>query len=348
MLVRLIVPTTNMNRNKTIFVLAAVIGVIILAVVGLLIKQTYKPELVTNRQTAQKPSFVTEGTVFSDTSLNNPEIIKLPDGTYRMFFHRVQDMLSAVSTDGKTFVLEKGVRLQGGMPTLITLPNGRYRMYFNTFPDNSIKSAISSNGFDFEIEPGERLSKGPARSPDQGGIIHPSVIRVSDGTYKMYYDGVATNSPQSGPDSWTVMSASSSDGLIWTKDKGARIPTCAEEEENNLPTSPDDDVQDDICLDGAWNVNAVLEKGKVVLYFSANTESVENSGIWKAASDDGLSFTIEGLVLGQEKAYRGKRVESRLGPKGVPQDPFVLELSDGYRLFYWTPEGGILSAFAKK
>lgn len=344
-----------MNKNGFAFIPIVVIGAILLAVAGFLFFSSSKTSLVNLISKQKKESnvqglnFVREKTVISDPSFNNPEIIKLPNGNYRMFFHRVQNMLSAVSTDGEKFNLEQGVRFQGGMPALITLSDGRYRMYFNTFPQNSIKSAISSNGLDFEMENGVRLSKGSVGSLDQGGIIHPSVVRLPDGTYKMYYDGVATNSSESGPDSWTVMSAGSTDGLAWVKDEGERIPTCNEDDEkDDLSDSQDNEVQDDACIGGAWNVNARLEGEKIILYFSASTESIENSGIWKASSYDGVNFTVEGLVLEQEEAYRGQRVESGLGPKGVPQDPFVLELSGGYRLFYWTPEGGILSAFAKK
>src|SRR3989344_267857 len=91
-------------------------------------------------------NFSREGVTLADSSLNNPEVIKLTDGTYRMFVHKQTQMLSAKSTDGKTFTLESGTRLNGGMPALVTLPDGRYRMYFNSFPENSIKSAVSSDG----------------------------------------------------------------------------------------------------------------------------------------------------------------------------------------------------------
>ena len=179
-----------------------------------------------------------------------------------MFAHKINQMISAKSSDGKNFTLEPGTRLEGGMPALVALEDGKFRMYFNSFPDNSIKSAISADGFNFEIESGTRLS---------GNVVHPSVLQLANGTYKMYYDQVTGDG--NGPDSWTVMSASSVDGLTWTKDQGVRIPKgCGDDEEDleedDEESDVDSPIEKDDCLNGAWNVNARLEDDNIVLYFS--------------------------------------------------------------------------------
>lgn len=289
------------------------------------------------KQTSEELKFAREDAIISDTNVHNPEVIRLDDGTYRMFAHRGTEIISFSSADGKSFTQDEGVRIQGSMPTLVKLPDGRLRMYFSAFPQNNIMSATSKDGTNFEIEPGVRLERGASGALDQAGLTHPGVLRMPNGEYKMYYDGVSTLGAEAGPDAWTVMSASSPDGLAWTKDDGTRIPEICLEIGS---------FDDEVCVNGAWNVDPRIEDGEIVLYFSAEVDPIEYSGIWKATSADGLDFTTDTPILGQSEEFYGKEVQSNYGPKGVPQDPFVLEVENGLRLFYWTPEGGILSAFS--
>jgi hypothetical protein len=281
---------------------------------------------------AVKSVFKKEGVVFSNPNYHNLEIIKLDNGNYRMFFHEGAQIKSAISNDAKNFSLEEGIRLIGSMPASVKLKNGNWRMYFASGPTNSIKSAISSDGFTFKEEEGVRLNQGPPGSLDQAGLVHPSVISLPDGSFKMYYDGVSSSQPgQSGPSAWTIMSATSKDGLIWTKNEGARIKL-----KNAL-------------IESAWSPHAEFENGIYLLYFSGGARPITKSGVWKATSKDGLNFTLEKKpVLGRDQEH-GDRIDessmTELGPKGVPQDPFLLHTPNGDRLFYWTPDQGLQSAF---
>src|SRR3989304_602017 len=121
---------------------------------------------------AQSLVWKEEGVIFSDPTIHNVEIIPLPDGKYRMYFHQATEM----------------------------------------------KSAISPAGRNFEIEPGTRLTAGGEFDPDN--VVHPSIIALPQGEYKMYYDGEVTKTEQEF--TWRILSATSPNGLTWAKDEGVR------------------------------------------------------------------------------------------------------------------------------
>ncbi len=161
-----------------------------------------------------------------------PDVIPLPDGRYRMYYEgrRVEGptvVLSAVSEDGLNWELEPGLRfgseeLSYGAPRCLYIESGdglALRMYFHQFAHprrrdadapNHIISAVSEDGLHFEQEPGVRIPKETPR--ESGDIYSPDVIRLGDGTYRMYYAAMS-------PDiSGGVFTATSDDGLAWTKD----------------------------------------------------------------------------------------------------------------------------------
>lgn len=167
-----------------------------------------------------------------------PDVIPLPDGRCRMYFEaRSPDqptvILSAVSDDGLAFTVEPGIRVGDGRwsygtPRCVYVEPAdegasapRYRLYCHkyTFPlvsgldaGNEIISAVSDDGLRFEREPGVRIAQETAR--ETLSVYAPEVVRLGDGTYRMYYAG------------WTdeiaggVFSATSHDGLDWVKDDG--------------------------------------------------------------------------------------------------------------------------------
>jgi hypothetical protein len=199
-----------------------------------------------------------------------------------------------------------------------------------------LKSALSTDGQTFAPENGVRLSVGKPGELDAAGIIHPSIVQLKDGTYRLYYDGVEFESREQ--PAWRIMSASSKDGLNWVKDSGARIPVDKGEV----------DTTERFKFEMAFSAHAdVEEDGSIALYFSAQGEPIKDAGIWRARSTDGVNFVVETKpVLGREPGFGNKKEGNpRVGPKGVPQDPLILHLSEGDRLFYWTPDGGTLSAF---
>jgi len=167
-----------------------------------------------------------------------PDVIPLPNGGWRLFYEaksvdKRSVVLSAVSEDGLIWEPEAGFRVADpewsfGSPRCIYVPSDdaaeelKYRLYFHhySFPmqtgldaQNHIISAISSDGLNFEIEPGVRIAQeDPER--ESYAVYAAEVIRLANGTYRMYYSGWS-NKIRGG-----IFSASSTDGLNWTKDAG--------------------------------------------------------------------------------------------------------------------------------
>src|SRR3990170_1404994 len=138
---------------------------------------------------AQELVWEEEGVIFSDPTIHNVEVIPLSDGQYRMYFHQVAEMKSAISSDGQNFTIEEGVRFQGSMPSLVKLLDGRWRMYYQALENGKgvFKSAVSTDGLNWKIETGIRLS--PGGEFDLDNVVHPSVIALPQGGYRIYYDG---------------------------------------------------------------------------------------------------------------------------------------------------------------
>ncbi|NIT04609.1 hypothetical protein GTO10_07000 [Candidatus Saccharibacteria bacterium] len=275
---------------------------------------------------AQTLSWREEDVIFSDTTVHNVEVISLPDGRYRMYFHQGTQMKSAVSADGRAFQVEDGVRLTGSMPSLVKLPDGSWRMYFQTIESGrgAIKSATSQDGLNWTAESGTRLTPGGQHDPDN--VVHPSVVTLPQGGWRMYYDGEIRRTEQEF--TWRVLSATSSDGLIWTKDAGIRI---------NVDEEP-------LEADSVWNAHAIYEEEEGVfrLYFAVQTPNENFSdGIYSATSTDGLVFSdpVAELTPEEESGQFGTG-----GQLGSYQDPFVLDFPEGRRMYYWVNGGGIYSA----
>ncbi|MDP1710814.1 MAG: hypothetical protein Q8L46_02645 [candidate division WWE3 bacterium] len=294
---------------------------------------------------AQDLVWETEGVVFSDPTIRNVEVIPLPaqagllDTQYRMFFDQGGEIKSALSSDGRSFTIEDGVRVPGTMPAIVKLPDGSWRIYFASpsgetspaeggasFAANIIKSAVSTDGLSWTIEEGTRLLPGGEFDPDN--IVHPSVISRPEGGYRMYYDGEVRRSEQDF--TRRILSATSSDGVTWTKDPGVRI---------NVGEGP-------LYADLVWGAHAEYYAltQTYQLYFSASrrnaTEPNEGgtfpsgSAIYSATSQDGLLFTVSPepeLALAEESG-----------------EPFVLNFPETKRMYYWVNGSGIYSAVLKE
>lgn len=262
--------------------------------------------------------------IFTDPTIHNVEVIPLPDGKYRMYFHQGTEMKSAISADGRAFEIEPGTRLQGAMPSLVPLPNNAgWRMYYQTIDNGQgiFKSAVSAEGLSWTVEPGVRLESGGSLDPDN--IVHPSVVALPDGTYRMYYDGEVTKTEQEFE--WRILSAVSSDGLAWEKEEGVRI---------NIGVAP-------LEADLVWNAHAryLPLTGTYELYFSVQTPNDGFiDGIYLAASEDGLLFSDPVAQLTPEKE------SGEFGPGGQTgsyQDPFILETETEKTMYYWVQGDGI-------
>ncbi len=110
-----------------------------------------------------------------------------------------------------------------GMPEIIRLDDGRYRMFYGASSSSgtSIKSAISSDGATFTEESTVLLGASSDNDPEKT-ISGPSIVKLPDGRYRMYYQSSPQQQQGENP-KFHVRSAISSDGLSFTRESGARI-----------------------------------------------------------------------------------------------------------------------------
>ena len=278
--------------------------------------------------------FKREGVVFSNPDWNNHEIVKTADGRYRAYFMDHGKIFSAISSDGRRFELEDGVRVEGDHPGIIRLKNGRIRIYFSRFGQPGLRSAVSADGLTFQVEDGIRLAGGRRGAPDERGMIHPSVVRLPDGRTRIYYDAVGE------PDSqfdlgWNgVMSATSKDGLSFKRDKGLRLDS------------------DDIPASGmVWSPFVRREGRRWAMYVTseAHRDPKRMGGVWRATSGNGLGFSSDAKRPFFGVDPKATNVQGGPGgPRNTPQDVFILKVRGGERIFYWEAGEGTLSAFRSR
>ncbi len=175
------------------------------------------------------------GTSYDSGGLMTPEVVGLPNGSYRMYYAgsdgQTWRILSAVSLDGLSWSREDGVRLDVYgqytalfRPSVVLLSDGSYRMYFSARtsspPFADICSAVSTDGLVWNIEPSPRIQHGDTYDlfsaqnasvvkNDQGGYF-----QFPDGQFRMFYAG------------WDgahlrILGASSTDGINWNKEGGS-------------------------------------------------------------------------------------------------------------------------------
>ena len=170
-----------------------------------------------------------------------PDVVPLPGGGLRMYFegqpfNGPSAVLSAISEDGLVWEPEGGVRYGDGVnaygsPRCVYLDSMsddrsfQYRLYFHSysFPmkpgvssSNHIISAISEDGLHFEREGGVRIAQ--ESDLESYSVYAPEVLRLGDGTYRIYYAGWSSD-----PVRGRIFSAVSENGLDWTKDREPNI-----------------------------------------------------------------------------------------------------------------------------
>jgi RHS repeat-associated protein len=242
----------------------------------------------------------------------HPHVIQLPSGQLRMYYTEettggsASAIFSAISTDNGNTWIKEGVRLLDGAryiyePNVVKLRDGRYRMYYtaqNTFDSRwDIFSAISDDGMSWSKEAGVRI-------PRTFGGTHvgsPEVTTLPDGSWRMYFSGSTDFATQAG----SMLSAVSTDGLIWTKEAGVRIPATS------------------------WNENVFafsyrrLSDGRHRMYFTSLGSDDPWWEIYSAVSDDGINWTKE----------PGIRVDGE-GSRSVAA-PSLLSLScDAFQMYF--------------
>jgi hypothetical protein len=149
--------------------------------------------------------------VYTQTdTMVDPVVLPMQDGTFRLYVPSKEGIISAISSDGLTFVREEGVRItEGGMPGALLLPDGRVRIFLCL---GGILSDISDDGLNFSRENGMRIPPSPKTALD-----NPQPVRLRDGSYLMLYQS-ADDASLGQPDAWRkdIHLATSTDGYNWT------------------------------------------------------------------------------------------------------------------------------------
>ena len=141
-------------------------------------------------------------------------------GRLRMYFEccpgtqsQSNSIRSGVSNDGLNWTVEPGERIalkDGNVSAsrIAFIDNGRCRLYCNE-RGRGIISAVSDDGLEFKLEPGIRVA--PDSPHDRLTCFAPEILRLVDGSYRMYYAGYRDAKRAD------ILTAVSSDGLTWEK-----------------------------------------------------------------------------------------------------------------------------------
>jgi hypothetical protein len=226
----------------------------------------------------------------------SPRILALPGGGFRMYYSQILPrpgfpagandydnsstrILSAFSSDGKSWVPEPGIRLspqEGGAgefrvvsSEVVPIGDGqRLRMYFECCEGsqavtNSIRSATSSDGLKWTMDPGVRVAS------EGHNYASPRIVFLDDGQCRMYLFDRGLG----------IISLLSRDGLEFHQEPGLRIAQ--------------DGPHDSLCA-FAPEVVRVAGAGYVMYYagYSPVPESsASRADILRAISEDGLTWT---------------------------------------------------------
>ena len=205
---------------------------------------------------------------------------------------------------------EEGPRIEGKYcdAEIVKLDDGRFRIYYSLEPEvpgfaGQIYSAVSEDGLNFKEE-GEVMK----------GATFPSVIKLPDGRWRMYYQKAGA-----------IRSSISEDGLRWTEEKGIRI------EKGEKGFYDDYNVASPTVIQLKNGQYKMFYRGSVKGRYEPNSQQEEVSRLLSATSSDGLSWQKEpGIVVDTMTEELHGQVD---GPKVILWDDGKL------RLFYWSFEG---------
>ena len=267
-----------------------------------------------------------------------PNIVELAAGGYRMYYTQILPragfprgaidydnattrILSATSADGSAWKPEAGVRLspsEGGAgefrvvaPEVVPVPDGsgRLRMYFECCAGpqsvaSSIRSAVSDDGLEWSVEPGDRLS-------GHGGSYNaPRVHALDDGTCRLYCSDAVEG----------IVSAVSDDGgLKFRLEPGRRI--VREHQYEAVSAFAPEVVR--------------ISGGGYRMYYAGYSDPTR-AQILTAVSDDGLAWqkNPEPVI-----APGGRHDMAKCSEMGLMRLPGIPGQTPRYRLFYEACDG---------
>lgn len=178
------------------------------------------------------------GEVFRDARYANatdPDVFETPSG-WVMLVSLGARLLRCTSPDGLKFTADGTVLEFGGAVSDTVKVPGGWRTYFhvNANPATGslmrIRSAFTADGLTWRVEDGDRVIA-PPTGPAALGVADPAPVQLPDGSWLMAiksFISPASNVPvqapqQGGIANHMVGSATSSDGLTWTRDDGIRL-----------------------------------------------------------------------------------------------------------------------------
>lgn len=244
----------------------------------------------------------------------SPDVIRLPDGNWRMYYVVQEGIVSAVSSNSMDWTKETGFRLTAdpkikdqvhiGSPDVFKIGTDKYRMIFEGMDEDKkvikLFSAISNDGLNWTRESGVRLQDVSSRGQKVAGV--PEVVELKDGLFRMYYS-----------DGLDIKTAISTDkGYKWRKQTmtGIKVP------------ATDPSVM--ITSDGVFKMYYTL---------SDNAVKPKSMKIASATSEDGITW------------YMDTGVRMRADHEAVlVMDPDVVQISLGKaRMYYAQLESGSLT-----
>ncbi|MFA6523286.1 MAG: hypothetical protein WCS85_02875 [Candidatus Peribacteraceae bacterium] len=232
----------------------------------------------------------------------NPDVISLRDGCYRLYAHGAKDrdgknsIYSYHSCDGLRWEFE-GKRVdQASMPAAVLAEDGTVRLYFQRGMGDgqqALMVAVSDDGLNFQVNGTPLLITGQGELVTIKTMAHFELLRLEHG-YRMYFDEgglVPTEFERYKDEQWTwpvtrIRSLYSADGLRWSLEPGVRI----EYEQQPLR-----------YMQRAGSCTVVHEEDGYHMFFNAGFSPWEDlkswrrwswSGIYEAVSDDGLEWNI--------------------------------------------------------
>jgi hypothetical protein len=268
---------------------------------------------------------------------------------------------------------EYGTRVSGISSSTI-MKDDEYWMYYTR---DGVELATSSDGLNF-LNRGSVIRNDPIGS-GQEMVTNPAVFELSDGRYRMIYEGARLADDGTGKRYQTdrkLYSAVSSDGKQWTKEDGVRFWDYGDGKPGEIFTSVPDIIRlpdgrlrmyytrgatsatalsDDEGLTWVKETNlnlsrkvaidldiVLLDDGSYKLFFTtfADEFGVGEQWVASASSIDGINFVMD----------EGKIIEPGTSG-GLVTDPDVIKVDNGYRMYYGEfKEGGyesdIMSAFS--
>ncbi len=267
---------------------------------------------------------------------------------------------------------EEGIRT-GGVSSSTIIKDSEYWIYYTW---DGIELATSTDGLNF-INKENVVENGPVGS-EQEMVTNPTVFKLSNGMYRMIYEGSRWAEDETGKRYQTdrkLYSAISSDGKRWTKENGVRFWDYGDGKPGEIFTSVPDVVKlpdgklrmyytrgatsatalsNDEGMTWAKETNLELRKvaidpdivllddGTYKLFFTTFADEFGFGDQWvmSASSVDGVDFEID----------EDKVIEPGT-PSGLVTDPDVIRTDNGYRMYYGEfkkgeYESNIMSAFS--